>query len=409
MKREVLIEEVLPYLVTYLQDGRVQAAPLVERMPAIDSIDHVLQIAIWKQRETHQLLHALPDAMRELRTGSHERQTRSPHIRGAIHWQQTIVEQVTQSRQHYVSVEVTPTRDVPENNVLFYVIITLSQWLARDDLMQRFETRNWYAPLKEVLPQLQQAAAHVRTTMKKRVTRRQLQHVQQHRKMYYRLAAILYVQICAIEDEQYDAYVLRQALYEHLIVPTNEDVLFEWYWLVQILKRQEQLTMHMTTKHTRALASWHTGQHDVALYYNNTGSSHTQFQTLLHELDGEHPYVTATRQQARQYNEVAAAFFQRKPSQIIWRGRPDFIIEYSDRKTNKLAALVIGEVKYTVDEAYMKQGLQELLTYMHRVAIDADVPIYGILCVAAHDGASTDNVQIVSPLSAQPFSLPFEA
>lgn len=408
MKHEVLVDEVLPYLVTYLQDGRIQAAALVERMPAIDSIDHVLQIAIWKQRETHQLLHALPDAMRELRTGSDERQTRSPHIRGAIHWQQTIIEQVTQSRQHYVSVEVTHTQDVPENNVLFYVIITLAQWLARDNFMQHFETRNWYAPLKEALPQLQQAAVHLRTTLKKRVTQRQLQRVQQHRKMYYRLAATLYVQICAIEDEQYDAYVLRQALYEHLIVPTNEDVLFEWYWLVQILKRQQQLTMHMATKHTRALASWHTVQHDVALYYNNAGSSRTQFQTLLHELDGDHPYVTATRQQAIQYNEAASVFFQRKPSQIVWRGRPDFIIEYSDSETNKLVALVIGEVKYTVDEAYMKQGLQELLMYMHHVATDADVPIYGMLCVAAHDGASTGNVQIVSPLSSQPFSLPFE-
>lgn len=58
------------------------------------------------------------------------------------------------------------------------------------------------------------------------------------------------------------------------------------------------------------------------------------------------------------------------------RGRPDELLVKSKKSDKKLVAPLVGEVKYTEDENYARQGLKELMEYMAPMKRD-DVYVEG--------------------------------
>jgi len=92
----------------------------------------------------------------------------------------------------------------------------------------------------------------------------------------------------------------------------------------------------------------------------------------------------------------------------LYSGVPDILLIRTD-STGELTGLLIGEVKYTRDPAYIKTGIEELLEYLHFAQYngsyivhpnrkaDADgndnIPIEGVVFVdKAPDGTTdTDN------------------
>lgn len=407
MKREQLIEEVLPYLVTYLQEGTLNIAPLLAELPHVEQLKSLLTVYVLRQQKVIDFMQLLPQTLRQMNTHMHY--ATSWHIgevRGEILWEPTIQAQITATKRHYVTSEAEKSWDTEANQLLKAVVEALLQMINHRYIAQLRE-RTWLQQLYQYMHHLTEASEHIyfSRVQRQKLSTRTIAKLKQHRKKIYRLAAIIYEQLQALQHQQLQTEVLTVALREFFIVPQHSETLFELYWVVQILKQQQDATFFVNDGNTRPLASWQTATTTATLYHNRTGSSRLQFLTHIDELQGQQPFVEASRQQALQMNEVAAQFFKRPRTPYIWRGRPDFIIEYVDEQ-QALTAVVIGEVKYTNDPRYMQQGLAELLHYMHHVKLEGTPQLYGVLCVNEYDAQQHHNIQIVSTTSAARIRLP---
>lgn len=402
MNKEELLQEVLPYLVTYVQDGIVNIAPYVNEALHIEQLSDLLKLAIYKQHVTLQFMRAFTADAQSMRHRQTTTETHIGEVRGAICWQPTIEKQITHSKQHVVVARSTDAQDA-ERQVVEAVAYTLRTSYERDTFLRTFHSRSWYAPFIEAMPAFLREAAYVkrpRMTASPRI----LSRMEQHRQPLYRHAAKLYRQLHAYEQRRYDATLLQQALTEFFIVPKHTDMLFELYWIVQMMKQQRDVTFHMNDGKTRPLASWQQQRTTVTIYHNKATTPHTQFQTAFHELNSAHPFVQATKRAAMQFNEAAHTLFQRKQTDFIWRGRPDFIVEYV--KDGTLTHVVIGEVKYTASEAYIQSGLAQLLRYMHFMKTTSQPQVYGLLCVNDYAPMHYDNIQLLSANHDSTMQLP---
>lgn len=403
MNKEQLLQEVLPYLVTYVQDGIVNIAPYVHDTLHVERLADLLKLAIYKQRATREFIEAFTSAHYLHRQNTTKQATSVGEVRGNIAWQPTIHKQLTHSKQHFVMQQPNASQHRDEQDVLSFVVCTLRMWYEQDLFLQSFHTRSWHAPFVNAMPAFMQAT--MRLTMPQRpISSRAITRMQQHKQSLYRQAAYLYAQIEALMARRYSAHMLQQALTEFFIVPKHTDVLFELYWIVRLIRQQQNVTFYVNDGKTRPIASWQLGETIVTIYHNKAKTPHTQFYTTFHELHGAHPFVQATKAAAAQFSDAAQAMFGRKQTNVVWRGRPDFIVEYV--KDDVLTHVVIGEVKYTSSKAYMKQGLAQLLRYMHFMKATSQPAIYGLLCVDDCAPMQYDNLQLLSANDRSTMQLP---
>lgn len=401
MKKEQLLDEILPYLVTYVQEGTLNIAPLLQEMPTIEGVEQLLKLYVLRQQRVIDFMHNYPIRIREKTAVTKQQEKITDEVRGPIMWHTTLQRRITHPHQFVINETKKHTESI-EQQVVSYVAATLVDWYSDDAFLQRFHTRHWFEDVKRVMP------AFIRAVRDKRIrkpvlTKRTIERMQQHRKVLYREAAHIYIQLEALYMRQFEQATLQQALHEFFVAPEQEETLFELYWIVQIIK-QQSVTLFINEGKTRPLARWQIGETTATLYHNKTGSSRVAFSTHIEALNGEQPFLNAIRAQHAHYNEAAAAFFNRPYSPYIWRGRPDFVIEYV--RHNVLTHIVIGEVKYTSHRRYMQQGLQELITYMHYMSC-ADAPeVTGVLCVNDYPPFEYGNIQLVSTSAHTPIRLP---
>lgn len=402
MNKEKLLEEVLPYLVTYVQNGLLNIAPLLRELPQIERVADLVKLYVLKQQYIIAFMRHYPALIRESAAATKKQQYTTNEVRGDVLWQETIRQQLAHSTQQFVVSETRKQTEAIEQQVVSYVASSLVQWYRDDVFIQRFHTRSWLHEVNEVMPSFMRAVRHLHAP-KPAVTPRVIARMQQHRKRLYREAARIYTQLDALEQQRYDDDVLKQALREFFVVPEQEETLFELYWIVQILK-QQRVKLYINEGKTRPLARWQLGDTTATLYHNKTGSSRVSFATHIDDIQGEHAFLKHTTALYTQYNEAAAALFHRPHSPYIWRGRPDFLVEYVCHDT--LTHLVVGEVKYTSNVRYMQQGLHELLHYMHYVTTDDAPIISGVLCVNDYPPQKIGNIQIVSARAYTSIQLP---
>lgn len=392
MNRQQLLQEVLPYLVTYVQEGTLNITPYLYEELRIHRVEDLLKLAVLQQVHTQQFIEHFTRS-RSVQQVATRRYEQRHDVRGHVVWQSTVIKQLTESPSYFVTEQTYKTAEQPMQQVVQYVAYTLYEWCQHDAFIEQFQTRSWAAPVTQLLPAFYSAMKHKKVSHV-HVQPRTLTRMQQHRSALYRLAATLYTQMRAIDAQHYSRDVLQHALQSFLIIPQHEETLFELYWAVQLLKQQTNVTFFIQDRYTRPLASWQQGDTTVTLYHNKTGSSRVAFQTKLEELHDTHPFMEATKNTAMQFNIAAEALFERKPSSFIWRGRPDLLLEYV--KGDVLTHVVIGEVKRTANEAYMQQGLKQLLHYMYFMKTAHSPDVRGFLAVEDYSSSHIGNIQLVS-------------
>ncbi|WP_206777499.1 hypothetical protein [Halalkalibacter wakoensis] len=205
-------------------------------------------------------------------------------------------------------------------------------------------------------------------SVKHTVTDRMIQKTLGHRNPLYREAAHLLLLYRRIMNK-FDEEVVQQLLRETFVYPEKEDVLFELYWVMKLIKANaEKAELQLIDGKRNLVASW-SDEYDYHIYHDSTGSKELQFSISTEEVrETYHPYIKKKVDSMKRSADLASTFFERNvESKTFWSGRPDILIEVYEKETGELQKVVIGEVKHTKNVDYAMKGLRELVDYMELV------------------------------------------
>ena len=177
---------------------------------------------------------------------------------------------------------------------------------------------------------------------------------------------------------------------ETFVFPEKEEVLFELYWVVQLIKHNsENAELRLIDGRDNLVASWSDEENTYYLYHDSTGSNQIHFHITVDEMkEYTHPFIDRKVESMNLAVKMANETFGRGfDTTTLWSGRPDIIVEVYDNESGSLKKIYLGEVKYTTSVDYTITGLRELVDYMklikdkkHHFLDDRDdVEIYGLL------------------------------
>jgi len=120
-------------------------------------------------------------------------------------------------------------------------------------------------------------------------------------------------------------YTLR----ETFIAPDNMDVLFELYWIVKLINQQtKQSELYLLDGSQNKVASWEKDDCRYTIYHDSAGSGKAKFHLKSSEIANSNNLFLKQKYHAFQMqNEIQKKVFGKMPSENLWRGRPDFLIE----------------------------------------------------------------------------------
>lgn len=413
MKRSWMIEEVGSYLYGYLKDGTVQIDSILKQHVSVDRLQDLLKLRLMKHERTIAFMKSLENGLMSIKSSTKANIQESYfEIRGEINWQETLQKRMQSNPKdhfYFTIQESERTFNTVENLVLKAVLVKLDLYCYDDRFLTQFNSRSWYQDIMAARNNVRVALHHnvyVSRILEEPVTNRMIEKVKSHRKPIYREAAHILARIQKIENGDYTQQQLLDVLHEFFVIPANEDVLFELYWIVQILKKQSNIVYSIMDGNGTKVASWADDQYDISIYHNSIGSGRIKFMIHRNELlNSSNAYLNQEVKAINNYNAMAKNFFSVEKSSIYWRGRPDILIEKVHRGTNRLRSIIIGEIKNTESLEYASQGLKELTQYMsyaknsdNKYIADTDIDIQGILCLGeiSLNKSYMDNVQVVS-------------
>src|SRR5690606_31500466 len=156
------------------------------------------------------------------------------------------------------------------------LLIKLHHYCFEDPFLAIFQGRPWYEEVMDSRDIVENGLFHnvyISRIERRNVPNRTIEKTKSHRKRIYREASHLLSSIRKAERGEFSSDELHEVLHEFFIMPSNKDVLFELYWIVQIIKQQEAVTYHLMDGTSSKVASWTDGEHDLHLYHDSTGSN----------------------------------------------------------------------------------------------------------------------------------------
>ncbi|MEK4566922.1 hypothetical protein MKX54_19770 [Alkalihalobacillus sp. FSL R5-0424] len=415
-KEEELLKEVSSYLHGYLKAGTLKINSFIEKAHLnIHNLEQLLIIRFLLRNETKDYVRNLPHLLNRFKTTTVvQTEITEAEIRGQINWPETSKFRMSRNprdRMHYVTEENQRSYDVIENLVLKELLQTLHDILFEKEYMKGLEEAEWFQDWQDLKGHLHHALkenVYMLRVRHKVVSERSLINVQAHRNPLYSGAAQLLLLYRSLLNGNYNQEDIQTILQQTFITPSNQDVLFELYWIVQIVKHNTKNSRLYLIDGTRnKVASWEEDDLSYHLYHDSAGSNQIQFKVGLDEIrDSNNPYLELTYLAHRETNKLIQSIFGKAKNQHVWRGRPDFLIEIYDLKSNELVKVIIGEIKNTSSVDYAMTGLKELVTYMHLVKnnkqeylYDGDINVLGVLCVdhmSFNQSNELDEVKVVA-------------
>lgn len=376
-KAEELIEEISDFLVLYLKSGKVGINSFIKKTDLhISQLEQLLQIHFLLKDEVKQFVRELPLLIRRFKTSTTVIQdTYHGEIKGQINWAKTINSRLTRNAKDHTIFSVnTKNREysVKENLVLLEVIQTLYTILFYKIDSEYYKKYTWFQEwneLKLIVQQLLMKNIYLSRiqTGHKKVTDRMIQDTLKHRNPLYRNAASILKQYRKVLAGEIDQNEVQQLLRETFVFPQEEDVLFELYWVVQLIEHNtNNAQLQIMDGRNNLVAKWHDESYVYKLYHDSTGSNQIKFSVLTNEVrQHEHPYISRKLSSLTKAEKLAKDLFSQSfDISTFWSGRPDIIVEIYEKNTNVLKRVVIGEVKHTTRIEYAVTGLRELVDYV---------------------------------------------
>lgn len=375
VKEDELLEEVAGFLHGYLKAGKVTIHSFFSKINMnITNLKQLLTVRFLLKEETKDFIRKLPHLLQRFKTTTVlKNEVIRGEIRGEIDWHETIKERLAGNygdTTMFSTNESIRTYETPENLVLKELLKLLYQVLYKDDLIKGLEDLDWFQEWKKLKTNVAQAYEqniYLQRVKGKHVSTRTIVKTKSHRNKLYRDAASLLLEYRKITNGQYTEEDIQTLLQETFIKPENKDVLFELYWVVQLIKQNTtESTIHLLKRSQNMVASWSDEVHDYHLYHDSTGSGEVKFSVTVSEIrDSDNVFLQQKHESFSTFKDVAGHVFNANPTDSIWGGRPDFLVEIYDKYTGELVRVVVGEVKNTSSVKYAVTGLKELMDYIY--------------------------------------------
>lgn len=415
LKEEELLEEISGFLHGYLKSGKVRINSFLSKMNVnISNLEQLLTIRFLLKEDTVEFAKALPVLLKRFKTTTVlQSETNLGEVKGQIDWIETTKERLAQNYKDktiFSTNESIRSYNIPENLVLKELLGLLYAVLYKDTYIKGFENKEWFSEWQELKGNIGHAYKkniYLKRVDYVRVSDRIIVKTLNHRNELYRNAAKLLLVYRKLMKGQFSKDDIEKVLRETFIAPDNVDVLFELYWIVQLIKQNTEISqLHLMDGTQNIVASWEKEFHSYQLYHDSSGSNNIQFRVGANEVsESNNSYLKRKYQSFTSSNILAHELFGLNKSNILWRGRPDFLLEIYDKKTGELVKLIIGEVKNTSGVEYAITGLKELLDYVHFVKdakgeylLGSQVIVQGLLCVGnvpLEDDANSELIKIV--------------
>jgi hypothetical protein len=161
-------------------------------------------------------------------------------------------------------------------------------------------------------------------------------------------------------SHELDSSEAKELLKNTFIRPDKEDVLFELYWIIKIIKQFEDRIYSLIEPGGNLVARWKQDEYEYKIYHDSIGSF--EFKEKMDAIDeilkDKDNFLGRELKVLEKIEQLSGLRID-----SLWGGRPDILLEKFDKNDN-LISIFIGEVKYTQNKDYAIKGLREILEYM---------------------------------------------
>ncbi len=391
---EKLINEIAGDLIIYLLNGNLLSF-IKDFDPLLNIIDFnkLLRIHFILTQKTSEDSIGVIDFIQELTEDLNRIKTISVpkthtfkgEVKGKINWKKTndLRSRIpSQGNLLFNCDKKEKSYDIKENLVLKKILHIIHKIVFEDlDIIRKENIkRNWfnnwlkennsYTRLIDEFNQIYHKNIYLKriSLEKVKISSRDIRQVLKSRSKLYRDAARLLIIYNNLMNYDIDISVAKEILNTTFILPERESVLFEFYWILKIIrlfriKKFNDIKYEIRSQQRNLVASWSDNAYTFKIYHDSIGNFKffETIQDLKKDLDGIDNFFSRSVLIREKLPDFIA-----KGGCAYWIGRPDIILEkYNDKGVCE--GLLIGEVKYTKNQDYALIGLKELLEYISLV------------------------------------------
>ncbi|XGI84764.1 hypothetical protein ACEU6E_10645 (plasmid) [Halorutilales archaeon Cl-col2-1] len=303
-------------------------------------------------------------------------------VRGRIDWQDTIKKRY-RSASPNIGYSCTQTREnynIDENLVLKRLLSVIYE-IIFEDLKPALENPEdyawfepWIAPGEEDKDGLRRVVRDVfldnvylqRIEIEDgQITDRMIESVKKSRIPLYRNAAELLDRYRRLKRQDIDIDEAKELLENTFIRPSENERLFELYWVFRILSEYEEAHFKVIDEDYEGLvAHWEDEEYEYKMFHDSVGGMEFSEEIEKDNVPEEDGYLRRLFEVNEEFNRLQYKLLNRESNKGLWGGRPDILIEKKRKKGGDVKEIFVGEVKYTRDKGYAAKGLRELLEYM---------------------------------------------
>jgi hypothetical protein len=351
----------------------------------INNLNKLLRIHFILTGDVIDFVQALPRRVRRIKTTVDKRsQILKGEVRGRIEWDKTIKERCKCNYDDptlFVCNQTEKNYNISENVVLKH-LLSIIHSIVFEDLKPAIDKEyKWIERWTENQNKLKTTIREVflRNIYIKRITNddaeiteRMIYSASKSRNKFYRDAARLLLRYNKIMKHDLDSEEAKELLKNTFIRPEKTEVLFELYWVIQMIeaksgKELKDVKFNIIDGANNIVAEWEDDKYIYKIYHDSVGNFQfsEKFQDVFKDINiDKDGYLVRKKRVFKKWQEMSSEVFDFGKKDIFWGGRPDILLEKCKKNTNELEQVFIGEVKYTNSKEYAAQGLMELLEYM---------------------------------------------
>jgi hypothetical protein len=370
-----LLEEVSDFLTAYLKSGKFGFKSFIKKLNLnIKNIEQLLRIHFILKPEVKRFAQELPNRIRKFKTSTViKNEVLTGQVKGQINWSKTINHRLNtnpKDRTTFSCNEKYRNYTIKENLVLKEVINVIYSVLDEIswDKVSKYSWMNDWLAIKPHFESLYLKNIYLKRINNKGlfVTDRMISEVLKHRNPLYREAAELLLSYRNIMNYNLNQKEVTKLLSDTFISPDKEEVLFELYWVIKMIKSNtKDAELNIIDGQNQVVASWITDNYKYDIYHDSTGSNDLRFLIKWDEVQySNNEYLNRKVKSMKDSKRLAESYFNFSLQDSMWSGRPDFLVEVREIHSNRVVKIVIGEVKYTKNKDYAVQGMRELIDYI---------------------------------------------
>jgi len=402
-KNEELFEEIKEDLIIYLKKGYFSSNSFINKLNLnVNNLEELIKLHFIFNDSVIKFIDNLPKRIRNIKTSVEKKENLYKDVRGQIDWNQTINYRTKNNyldQTNFICISNDRNYNITENIILKKVLSVIKEILySNEKILNNDGIWNDQWKTNSSLWNNFNSVYEKNIYMKRidlegiRITKRMITNTKKDRSVIYREAAkILETYRKIINPNEWDEKTelrMIEIFEKTLIQPENENVLFELYAVIELIKKySDQPTYYIMDGKTNLVASWMSNDELFEIYHDSTGPKEITFKVSQDEIsESENNYLIRRNRILDTYNDILISNNHDKKD-TVWDGRPDIILVKRNQE-EQIIGIKIGEVKYSKSDQYILIGLYELIEYFHLIKIDDKytdhlMSISGILCASS--------------------------